>query len=135
MRRFASARMCPCLFFYFFLLCRVSLSSFGSHHITCCTVRKKRDQESQHFLISWTEGEALEIVRGAERKPGLEQWRRLAALYDPLPVGRSLADSRQILSPPKAAQIDELSHTIQVWEILNNATENAQETSCLKTCD
>ena len=37
------------------------------------------DQEMQHFLVSRTEGEALEIVRGAERgEPGLEQWRRLA---------------------------------------------------------
>ena len=31
--------------------------------------------EMQHFLISRTEGEALELVRGAEREPGLEQWR------------------------------------------------------------
>ena len=38
------------------------------------------DQELQHSSISRTEGEALEVVRGAEREPGLEQWRRLAAL-------------------------------------------------------
>ena len=42
----------------------------------------------------------------------------MAALYDPLAVGRSLDDSRQILSPPKAPKIDDLSHTIQAWEIL-----------------
>ena len=78
-------------------------------------VTNEMDQELQHFLISRTEGEALEIVRGAEREPGLEQWRRLAALSDPFAAGRSLDDSRQILSPPKAAQIDELSHTIQAW--------------------
>ena len=48
----------------------------------------------------------------------MEQWRRLAALYDPLAAGRSLDDSRQILSPPKAAQIDDLAHTIQAWENL-----------------
>ena len=41
------------------------------------------DQELQHVLISRTAGEALEVVRGAEREPGLEQWRRLAALFDP----------------------------------------------------
>ena len=81
-------------------------------------VTNEMDQEVQHFLISRTEGEALEIVRGAEREPGLEQWRRLAALYDPLAAGRSLDDSRQILSPPKAALIDDLEHTIQAWEIL-----------------
>ena len=63
-------------------------------------------------------GEALEVVRGAEREPGLEQWRRLAALYDPLAAGRSLDDRRQILSPPKAAKIDDLSHPIQAWENL-----------------
>ena len=79
-------------------------------------VTNEMDQELQHFLFSRTEGEALEIVRGAEREPGLEHWRRLAALYDPLAAGRSLDDSRQILSPPKAAKIDELSHTIQAWE-------------------
>ena len=79
-------------------------------------VTNEMDQELQHFLISWTEGEALEIVRGAEREPGLEQWRRLVALHDPLAAGRSLDDRRQILSPPKAAKIDDLSHTIQAWE-------------------
>ena len=73
------------------------------------------DQELQHFLISRTEGEALEVVRGAEQEPGLEQWRRLPALYDPLAAGRSLDDSRQIMSPPKAAKIDDLSHAIQAW--------------------
>ena len=67
-------------------------------------------QELQHFLISSTEGEALEIVRGAEREPVLEQWRSWAALCDPLAAGR------QILSQPKAAKIDDLSHTIQAWE-------------------
>ena len=72
----------------------------------------------QHFLISRTEGEALEVVPGAEREPGLEQWRRLAALYDPLAAGMSLDDSRQILSPPKVAKIDDPSHAIQAWEHL-----------------
>ena len=72
----------------------------------------------QHFLISRTEGEALEGVRRAEQEPCLEQWRRLAALYDPLAAGRSLDDSRQIFSPLKAANIDDLSHAIQAWENL-----------------
>ena len=81
-------------------------------------VTNEMDQELQHFLISRTEGEAPEIVREAEREPGLDQWRRLAALNDPSAAGRSLDDSRQILSPPKAAKIDDLAHTIQAWEIL-----------------
>ena len=46
-------------------------------------VTNEMDQELQHLLITRTEGEALEIARGAEREPGLEQWRRLAALCDP----------------------------------------------------
>ena len=37
-------------------------------------VTNEMDQELQHFLISRTEGEALEVVRGAEQEPGLEQW-------------------------------------------------------------
>ena len=82
------------------------------------SVTNEVDQELQHFLISRTEREAREVVQGAEREPGLEQWRRLAALYDPLPAGRSLDDSRQILSPPKATKVDDLSHTIQALEIL-----------------
>ena len=60
----------------------------------------------------------MEVVRRAEREPGLEQWRRLAALYDPLVAGRSLDDSRQTLSPPKAVKIDDLSLAIQAWEIV-----------------
>ena len=69
----------------------------------------------QHFLISRTEGEALEVVRGAEQEQGVEQWRRLAALDGPLAAGRSLDDSRQILSPPDAAKLDDLSHAIRAW--------------------
>ena len=79
-------------------------------------VAHEMDEELQHFLISRTKREAREIVRGAEREPSVEQWRRLTALCDPLAAGTSLDDSRQILSPPKAAKIDDLSHTIQAWE-------------------
>ena len=43
------------------------------------------DQELQQ--VSRTESGALETVRGAERQPDLEQWRRLAAMYDPLAAG------------------------------------------------
>ena len=45
-----------------------------------------------------------------------EQWRRLAALYDPLAAGRSLDDSRQFLSPPHATKMEDLSHAVQAWE-------------------
>ena len=98
-------------------------------------VTNEMDQELQHFLISRTEGEALETVRGAEREPGLEQWRRLAALYDPLAAGRSLDDSRQILSPPKVVKIEDLSHTIQAWENLEQRHRERTGINCLKTCD
>ena len=40
------------------------------------------------------------------------------SLHDPLAAGRSLDDSRQILSPTKAAQIDDLADTIRAWENL-----------------
>ena len=55
---------------------------------------------------------------GAERQPGLEQWRRLAAMYDPLAAGRSLDDSRQILSPTKGSKLEDLSHALQALENL-----------------
>ena len=81
-------------------------------------VMDEMDQELQHFFIASTEREAVEVVRGAEGEPRLEHWRRLVALYDPLAAGRSLDDSRQILSEPKVATIDDLSHTMQAWENL-----------------
>ena len=91
-------------------------------------VTNEMDQQLQHVLISRTEGQALKIVRGAEREPGLEQWRRLAALYDQLADGRSLDDSTQILSPPKATKMDDLSHTIQTLE-------NLEQRLCERTVD
>ena len=60
----------------------------------------------------------MEVIRGAERELGLEQWQRLAVLYDPLAPGRSLDDSRQILSPPTVTQMDDLSHAAQASENL-----------------
>ena len=98
-------------------------------------VTNEMDKELQLFLTLRTEGEALEVVRGAEREPGLEQWRRLAALFDPSAAGRSLDDSRQILSPPKAAQIDDLSHTIRHWENLEQRHRERSGDQFLKTCD
>ena len=91
-------------------------------------VTNEMDQELQHSLISRTEGEALESFRGAAREPGLEQWRRLAALYDPFAAGRSLGDSRQILSPPKAS-----AESCQNRRPLTH--HPSLGTSCLKTCD
>ena len=44
-----------------------------------------------------------------------EDW---LALYDPLTAGRSLDDSRQMLSPPKVTKIDALWHAIHAWENL-----------------
>ena len=78
-------------------------------------------QEVQH--VSRTEGGALETVRAAERQPSLEQCRRLAAMYDPLAVGRSLGDSRQSLSPTKVS-------LFKHGETLNKDIKSAPETSC-----
>ena len=52
------------------------------------SVTREMDQELQHVLVSRTDGEALEVILGAEREPGLEQWRRPAALLDPLAARR-----------------------------------------------
>ena len=86
--------------------------------ITDFGVAMELDQKLQHFLVSRTEGEALETVRGAERQPGLEQCRRLAAMYDPLAAGRSVGDSRQSLSPTKVTKLEDLSHALQAWRNL-----------------
>ena len=93
-------------------------------------VTNEMDQELQQFLISRTEGEALEVVRGAEREPGLEKRRRLYALYDPLAVGRSLDDSRQNL-----ASTESRLGTPKPGKIRNNDIVNALETSRPRTCD
>ena len=91
-------------------------------------VSKEMDQELQHFIISRTEEEALEVIRGAHRESGLEQWPRLAAPYDTLAAGRSLDDSRQILSPPNATKMDDLSHTL-------HARENLEQRHWERTAD
>ena len=90
------------------------------------------DQELQHFLLSRTEGGALETVRGAERQPALKQWRRLAAMYDQLAAGRSFDDSRQIFSPTKVTKLRDLSRALQAWE---NLEQRHQERTGYETCD
>ena len=45
-----------------------------THLLHESTVANEMDQELQHFVILWTEGTALEFVRGAERELGLEHW-------------------------------------------------------------
>ena len=62
--------------------------------------------------------EILTVQSSKKRRCRLEQWLRLAALCDPLAALRSLDDSRQLLSSPEGATIDDLSHTIQAWENL-----------------
>ena len=56
---------------------------------------KEMDQGLQHFLASGTDEETLEVIRGVDRESGLEEWRRPAALCDPVAAGRSLDDSMQ----------------------------------------
>ena len=60
---------------------------------------------------------------------------RLAALYDPLAAGRSLDDSRQILSPPEAVKLDELSHAILAWENREQRHRERTGNQLPKTCD
>ena len=75
------------------------------------------EHELQHFLISRTQGEAPEVIRGAERESGLERWRRLAALYEPVAAGRSLDVSRlNFCLRQKVTKIDVFSHAAQGWE-------------------
>ena len=75
-------------------------------------VTTEMDQEFRRVLVSRTEGEALEVTSEAERAPGLEQWRRLAALYDPLAAGRSLDDSRQHFYLHQSYQNKKTSRTL-----------------------
>ena len=81
-------------------------------------VTMELDQELQHFLVSRQRVEQSKQSAGAERQPGLEQWRRFAAMYDPLAARRSFGDSRQILSPTKVTELRDLSHALQAWENL-----------------
>ena len=48
----------------------------------------------------------------------MEQWRRLAAMHDPLAAGRIFDDSRKILSPTNVTKLEDLSHALQAWENL-----------------
>ena len=58
----------------------------------------------------------MEIVRGA---PGLEQWRRLAALYDPSAAGKeSGRQQANLVSAESYQNRRPLTHTIQAWENL-----------------
>ena len=87
-------------------------------------VMNEMEQKIQHFFIARTEGEALEVVRGAEREPGLEQCRRLFALYDPFAAGRSQDDRRQILSETESCQYRRpLTTPPKPGKTLNNETE------------
>ena len=102
-------------------------------------VTNEMDQELQNFLISRTEGEALEVVRRAEREPGLEQWRRLAALYEPpqasenldqLPKNMRLAiilstcptDFEKQLTAQQHLFLDYAQMKAQIVTVINNPT-------------
>ena len=75
-------------------------------------------QELQQFIVSRTEAEALEVGRAAEREQGLEQWRRLASLCDPLAAGRTLDDSQQILSLPAVAKPEDFPRDLRTWVLI-----------------
>ena len=98
-------------------------------------VTNEMDQELQHFLISRTEGEAMEVVRGAEREPGLEQWRRLAALYDPLMLGGVWTTAGKFCLHRKLPKLTTSRTPSKPGRIWNNDSENVLEINCLKTCD
>ena len=104
--------------------------------ITDFGVTMELDRELQQ--VSRTEGGALETGRMAERQPGLEQWRRLAAMYDPLDAGRIVRDSRQSLSPTKVTKLEDLLHALQAWENLEQRHQERTENKLpkdMKPCD
>ena len=82
-------------------------------------------QELQQFLVSRTEAEALEVGRAAEREQGLEQWRRLASLCDPLAAGRTLDDSQQILSLPTVAMLVDFPRDLRTWVLIYPLRQHA----------
>ena len=50
------------------------------------------DAHLSSLLKAVTEGDAMEIIKGAQGLPGVEAWRRLAAHFDPNVGTRNLAD-------------------------------------------
>ena len=79
-----------------------STNSIGDGDLTTFGVSADVDNDLKHLLIAKTEGDAREVVRGADQKPGLEQWRKLAEKYDPRGAGRNLADTLAVLQPGRA---------------------------------
>ena len=93
-----------------------STNSIGDGDLTTFGVSADVDNDLKHLLIAKTEGDAREVVRGADQKPGLEQWRKLAEKYDPRGAGRNLADTLAVLQPGRAESLATLGAKIQEWE-------------------
>ena len=81
-------------------------------------VRGDTDVQLRHILVNRTEGDALECVRAARDKTGIEQWRQLSNLYDPNTASNSLQDCRVLMNPPRVSDLSKLPHAIQMWENL-----------------
>ena len=89
------------------------------------------DQGLQLFLVSWTEGEALEVSRGTEREPRLEQWRRRTALYDILAAAKSGRQQANLISAQKTRQHRKKTSRTpsKPGKTLNQDSGNALETT------
>ena len=83
--------------------------------VTCATggaedfdARPAREN-AWHFLLGRTEREALEAIRGAQRKP---------CLFWPFGSRTKFWDGRQFLSPTSVTKMDDRSHALEAWENL-----------------
>ena len=91
------------------------------------------DQELQLFLFSRKEEEALEVSRGTEREPRLEQWRRRTSLYDILEASWTKSGRQQAnrISAQKQNKIEKKPSRTpsKPGKTLNQDSWNALETN------
>ena len=87
------------------------------------------DKQAQLYAVLQTqcEKEAFTIVRPSGKGQGLEAWRRLCRRFDPSTGGRRRAVLRNVLSPSRVGNIEDLSAAVESWEELVRQYENRRK--------
>ena len=82
------------------------------------------DRRLRTLLIARTKDHARQIVRSADREPGLEMWRLLVEQFDPSTEGRELAEVQGLLHPGQAKSLEVLHAHLIRWENALQREEN-----------
>ena len=76
----------------------------------------KKAAKFYHEVTNWVTGDAFTMLQNTPDKNGVEYWRNLVQLFDPVSKKKAKMTIKQLVNPPAAQKIEDTAAAIHTWE-------------------